>query len=125
PPSLHDALPILADEVTLDLFRIHEMRHAELTAERLTLRIDVNADNHVGTHHARALNDVEANAAKTEHHNICARLDACRENDSTNARRHAATNVANLVKGRVLAHLGKRNLGQHRVIGEGGAAHIV
>jgi hypothetical protein len=41
------------------------------------------------------------------------------------ARGDAAADVADLIERRVLADLGERDLGQHRVIREGGAAHIV
>src|SRR6185503_3376329 len=41
------------------------------------------------------------------------------------ARRHAATDVADLFEGRVLADLRQRDLGQHRVVREGRAAHVV
>ena len=37
----------------------------------------------------------------------------------------AAADVADLVERRVLAHLGERDLRQHREIGEGRAAHVV
>src|SRR3546814_10650521 len=35
------------------------------------------------------------------------------------------SDVADLVEGRVLAHLGQRDLRQHREVGEGRAAHVV
>ncbi len=41
------------------------------------------------------------------------------------AGRHAAADVADLVEGRVLAHLGQRDLRHHRVVGEGRTAHVV
>src|ERR1051325_10979974 len=46
--------------------RIDEMRHAELAAERLARRVEVDAHDHVGADHARALHDIEADAAQAE-----------------------------------------------------------
>ena len=34
-------------EIAADVFRIHEVRHAESSCERLTGRVDVDADDHV------------------------------------------------------------------------------
>src|SRR5581483_5733391 len=50
-------------QVTADFLRIHEVRHAELLGQRLAARIQVHADDLVGTHQARALDDVQADAA--------------------------------------------------------------
>src|SRR4051812_27929921 len=60
----------VGDEIALHEFRVHEVRHAELAAERFARRIEIDADDHVGAHHARALHDVQANAAEAEHHDI-------------------------------------------------------
>src|SRR5690606_32577218 len=87
--------------------------------------VDVDADDLVGPRNARALNDVEADAAKTEDDDIGAGLDACREDDRADAGRHAAADVADLVEWRVLADFRKRDLRQHRVVRESGTTHVV
>jgi hypothetical protein len=53
----------MADDIALDLLRVHEMRHAELPCEAFARGIDVDADDLVRARNARALNDIEADAA--------------------------------------------------------------
>src|SRR3974390_2384835 len=53
-------------EIALHLVRIDEMRHAEGSRTRLALRVDVDTDDHVGTDHLRALNDVQPHPAQAE-----------------------------------------------------------
>src|SRR5690606_12996563 len=60
----------MTDNIALDFLRVHEMRHPELTGKLLARRIDVDADDHVGTGDARALYDIEADAAKAEDDDI-------------------------------------------------------
>ena len=101
------------------------MRHAELARQRLARGIDVDADDHVGAGDARALDDIEPDAAQAEHHDIGARLDLRGEDHRADAGRHAAADVADLVERRVLADLRDRDLRQHGVVREGRAAHVV
>ena len=80
------------------------MRHAEFARHRLTSRVEVDADDFVGTHHLRALNDVEPNAAQAEYDDVCARLNFGCEQHRTYARSHPATDVADFVEGRIFAN---------------------
>ena len=95
------------------------------SAMRLALRVDVDADDLVGARHARALDDVEADAAEAEHHDIRARLDLRGVDDRADAGGDAAADVADLLERRVLADLRERDLRQHGVVRERGAAHVV
>ena len=101
------------------------MRHAEFLGERLAARIDVDADDLVRAREARALDDVESDAAEAEHHHVRARLDLRGIDDGADAGGHAAADVADLVERRVLADLGHRDFRQHGEVGEGRAAHVV
>ena len=56
----------ICDQLPFHLFRIDEVGHAELARERFPLRIDIHADDLVRARHARALNDVEPDAAEAE-----------------------------------------------------------
>ena len=87
--------------------------------------IEVDADDLVGADHAGALDHVEADAAEAEHHDIGAGPDLGGVDHRADAGRDAAADVADLVEGRVLAHLGERDLGQHGEVREGRAAHVV
>src|SRR3546814_14362125 len=51
--------------------------------------------------------------------------DVCSSDLRADSRGHPAADVADLVEGRVLAHLGQRDLRQHREVGEGRVAHAV
>src|SRR5882757_10314549 len=113
------------DDVAGDLLGIDEMSHAELAAPFFLGIVDVDADDLVGTNHLRTLNDVEPDAAEAEHHHIGARRDLGSVDDGADAGRHTATDVAALVKRRVLADLRHRDLRQHGEVREGRAAHIV
>ena len=88
-------------------------------------RVEVDADDHVGADHARALDHVEADAAEPEHDDVGAGLDLGGVDHRADAGGHAAADVADLVERRVLADLGDRDLRQHGVVGEGRAAHVV
>ncbi len=102
------------------------MSHAELLGNApCACRIDVDADDLVGADHLRALNDVQADTAEAEHHDIGARLDLGGLDDSADAGGHAAADVADLLERRVLADLRHRDLRQHGEFGEGRAAHVV
>ena len=56
---------------------------------------------------------------------VDARLDLGGVDHGADARRHAAADVADLVERRGRVDLGDGDLGQHGVIGEGRAAHVV
>ncbi len=86
---------------------------------------DVDADDHVRAGHSRALHDVQADAAESEHDDVRAGLDLRRIDHGADAGRHAAADVADLVERRVLADLRDGDLRQHGEVGEGRAAHVV
>src|SRR3546814_3318566 len=49
-------------QVALDVLWVHEVGHAELGRKLLAGRVQVDADDHVGSDHAGALHHVEADA---------------------------------------------------------------
>src|SRR5882672_4250098 len=111
--------------LALERRRIDEVSHAELAAERLARRVEVDAHDHVGADHARALQDVEPDAAQAEHDDVGARFDLGGVEHRADAGGDAAADVADLVERRDGADFRQRNLGQHGVVREGRAAHIV
>src|SRR3546814_2989813 len=74
------------------------MRHAELARQRLALGVEVDPDDFVGAHHLGALDDVKADAAQAENHDIGAGLDLGGENNRPHPGGYAAPHVANLVE---------------------------
>src|SRR5262245_52824424 len=56
----------MRDEIPLDVIGIDEMGHAEALAPRLAVLVEVDADNHAGARQSQSLDDIEANAAKSE-----------------------------------------------------------
>src|SRR5262249_1909534 len=110
----------VGDQVlAVELVRIDEVGEAELAPQCLARRIEIDADDHVGANHARALHDVEPDAAQPEHHHIGARLDLGGIDHRADASGDAAAYVADLVERRVSPDLGQRDLGQHRIVREG------
>ena len=91
----------------------------------MTAPIPVDADDLVGSGHARALDDIEADTAESKHHHIGARLDLGGVDDRADAGGDAAADVADLVERRVLADFRDRDLRQHGVIRKGRCAHVV
>ncbi len=87
--------------------------------------VQVDADDLVGAHHLGALDHVQADAAQAEHDHVGAGLHLRGEQHRTDAGRHAAADVADLVERRVLSNLGQRDLGHHGVIAERAGAHVV
>ena len=83
--------------------RVDEMGHAEFSRQSFARGVEVDADDLVGAGHARALHDIEAYAAKAENHHVGARFNLGRVDHRTDAGGDAATDVADLVEGRVLA----------------------
>ena len=102
-----------------------EMRHAEAFAPRLAGRVDVDTDDDVGAGHARALDDVEADAAEPEDDDIVARPHIGGVDDGADAGGDAAADVAARLERRVAADLRDGDLGQHGEVGKGRAAHVV
>src|SRR3569623_1487429 len=115
----------MRDEVALDVLRVHEVRHAEAATEGLARGIDIDADDLLGADELGALHDVEADAAETEHDDASTRFDLRGEQHRADAGGDAATDVADLVDRSVGANLRERDLGQHRVVRERRAAHVV
>src|SRR6185437_4572415 len=112
-------------QIAAYFLRVDEVRHAEALRKRLAPRIEIDADDLVGADQARALNDVETDAAQPEHDHVGSGLDFGGVDDRTYAGSDAATDVTDLLEGRVLANLRKSDLRQHGVVGEGGAPHVV
>ncbi|MCY1535801.1 hypothetical protein D9M68_712230 [compost metagenome] len=115
----------IGHDVVAHFLRVDEVGHAEAFAPGLLVVVEVDADDHVGTGETQALDDVEADATKTEDDCGRAHLHLGRVDDRTDAGGDAAADVADLVEGRVRVDLGNGDLRQHRVVGEGRAAHVV
>ncbi len=115
----------MLDDIAIDLLGIDEIGHAETATPLLLGIVDVDADDLVGTHHPRALDDVEADAAEAEHDHIGARRDLGGIDHRADSRGHAAADVTALVERCVFADLGDRDLRQHGKIRKCRAAHIV
>src|ERR1700761_5014348 len=106
----------MLDDVATYFLRIDEMGHAEAAAPLFLGVVDIDADDLVGADHPRALDHVEADAAKAEHDEIGARRHLRGVDHRADAGRDAAADVATLVERRVLADFGHRDLRQHREI---------
>src|SRR6202049_4895080 len=115
----------MLDDIAIDLLGIDEMGHAEAAAPFLLGIVEVDADDLVGAHHPRALDDVEADAAETEHDHVRTRRNLGGVDYRTDTGGHAAADVTALVERRIRADLGHRDLRQHGEIRKGRAAHIV
>ena len=101
------------------------MRHAEFARHFLLGGVDVYADDLIGPHHARALDDVEANATQAEYRDIGTGPDLGRIDHRANAGGDPAADIANFVEGRVFAHFGQGNFRQHGEVRKGAAAHVM
>ena len=101
------------------------MGHPKAAAPVFFVVVQINADDHIGPRHLQALNDIQPNTAQAKDHSLCPSLDVGGVQHSANARGHPATDVANLVKRRIVAHLGKRDFGHNRVVGKGRTAHVM
>ena len=113
------------DEVAVDLLGVDEVGHAHRLAEGLLVVVDVDADDHVGADHARALDHGEAHAAEAEDDDVGAGFHLGGVEDRAETGGHAAAEEADLVEGRVLADLGHGDLREDRVGREGRGAHEV
>jgi len=91
----------------------------------LLLRIDVNADDHCGADEAKSLDDVQADAAETEHNTFGASFDLCGIDYRADAGGDAAADVAHLVERRVLPDFRHRDFRQNGEVREGGTAHVM
>src|SRR5215469_8249956 len=101
----------VGDEIALDVGRVDEMRQPELSGKSFPLRVEVDADDHVGADHPAALDDIEPDPAEAKDDDIGSGLDFGGVDDRSDASRDAATDVADLVERRVLADLGHGDLG--------------
>ncbi len=115
----------MRDQVLATVLRVDEVRHAELAAELPRAGLRSTPTIMLAPTMPRALHDVEADAAEAEHHDVGAGLDLGGVDHGADARRHAAADVADLVERRVWRILRQRDLGQHGVVREGRAAHVV
>ncbi|MEH2471598.1 hypothetical protein V1284_003042 [Nitrobacteraceae bacterium AZCC 2299] len=87
--------------------------------------VEIDADDLVGANHAGALDHVEADAAEPEHHDIGARRHLGGVDHRADPGGDAAADIAAGVERRVVADPGDGDLGQHREIREGRAAHVM
>src|SRR3546814_12568677 len=74
-------------------------RSAELAPPFFSVGIDIDADDHVGARHLRALKHVEADAAETENDDIVAGHDLRRVHDCADASGDTATDIADRKSG--------------------------
>src|SRR3546814_18986327 len=84
----------MRNDIVVDLLRVNEMGHAELAPPFFSVGIDIDADDHVGARHLRALKHVEADAAETENDDIVAGNDLRRVHDCADASGETATDIA-------------------------------
>ncbi len=110
---------------SIGLGRINKIGHAKFFGERTLPRVKINTDDFISANHARALNDIEANAAQAKNHDIRARLNLGRVHHRTNASSDAAADITNLIKGRVFTNFGEGDFRHHRVISKRRGAHIM
>ena len=101
-----------------DAARVDELRRAEAPRDRFLFGIGVDADDCLRAGEARALHDVEPDAAEAEHYDRAAALDLRGEQRSPQASRRAAADVADWIERRVVANFGDRIDGQHGVFSE-------
>ena len=115
----------MGDQIALDLCGLTKWVMPNRSPHSSLVVVDVDADDHVGPGHPQALDHVQPDAAQAEDHGLGPDLDLGGVDHRADAGGHAAADVADLVEGRVLAHLGQRDFGQDGVVGEGRAAHVV
>src|SRR5580704_3619753 len=115
----------IGDKVTLNLLRVDEMGHPEFLGHLPPLRIEIDADDHVGPGHTRTLDYVEPDAAEAEHDDGGARVDLRGVDHRPDAGGDPAADIADLVEGRVLADLCDGDLRQDREVREGRCTHVV
>src|SRR5580704_11147045 len=91
------------DEIAADFLRIDEMRHAEALSPGFLVRVEIDADDHVGAGKPQALNNIETDAAEAEHDCLGARFDLGGVKHRADSGGHPAADVTDLVEGGVLA----------------------
>ena len=101
------------------------MGHAEAFAPRLLAIVQVNADDHVGAGQPQALDDVEADATKSEHDRCRTSLDLGGVENGADAGGDAAADVADLVERRVRIDLRHGDFRQHGEVRERRATHVM
>ena len=109
----------MTDQIVRELSRIDKIGHPELARHTLFRAVCINADNLPRTGQFQALNNIEANPAKTKHHSPAIGFHLGCVDNRTNPCRDPATNITNLVKRGVLANFCERNFRQNREIREG------
>ena len=112
-------------QIACDFLGVDEIGHAKARRHLDPARIDIDAHDLIRPRQPQPLQHVEADAAQTKDNRPAADLDLGGVDHGTNARGDTTADVADLVEGRILAHLGQRNLGQDRMIGKGRAAHVM
>ena len=115
----------MADKIAFDLGRVDEIGHAEMRGHRNFGRVEINADDLVGTCKAQALHDIETDTAQAEHDGAAADFDFGGVDNSADAGGYTAADVTDFVKRRVFAHFGQGDFRQDGVVGEGRAAHVM
>ena len=115
----------MLDDAAVNLFRVDEMGHPEFLAPFLAVIVDINADDHVGPGELQPLDDVQPDPAQTKDHRLRADFHIGGVDHRADAGGDATADVTDLVEGRVIANLGKRDFRHDRVVGEGRAAHVV
>src|SRR3546814_13293326 len=99
------------------------MGHAELAPPFFSVGIDIDADDHVGARHLRALKHVEADAAETENDDIVAGNDLRRVHDCADASGGTATDIEAGLERRGFPDCRNPDLGQDGEAEEGCATH--
>src|SRR5258708_2742857 len=113
--ELHDGVDQVGQARGVD-----EVGHAELAPERLARGIQVDADDPARTHHPRALDHVQADAAQPEHRDVRAGLDLRGEEHAAHAGGDAAPDEARGLEGRGVPDPGGRDFATHTAISSGG-----
>ncbi len=96
-----------------------------LGGEGELVRVDVNGDDARRTSHLRTLDRAETNTAEAKHGNGGALLDLGGVDDAAEAGGDAAAHEADLGRVRLGVDLHDGDVGEHSVLGKGGAAHEV
>src|SRR5690606_11165941 len=109
----------------LNVFRVNEVGHAELTAEGFAFRVQVHTDDAAGTSQFCTLDYVQTDTAQTEHGHSGADFYFGLENYGANASSYAAADVADFVERSVFTYFGQGDFWQYGVVRERGAAHVV
>ncbi len=103
----------------LDFAWVDEISHTKMFTQLRFLRVEIDTNNTGRANHARALNDIQANASQAKHGDRRARLNLHGEGNRANAGCDAAADIANLIEGCILAYLGDSYFGQYREVRKG------